>query len=312
MTVPMIRATDLGRCTGLIIVAMLSFSAPAAGQGTPAGEGLRSAMRQADTVRVRALADSILQAAGAAPADRAEAAYWRAVASAPADSAHRALLAYVVDYPLTARTEDALARLGDDARDAGDRANAKHFYAQLVDENLASDIGARAAQSYAQMLSGEGRQAEACAVLDRAQQVVAAGSVELAAQVSYARRGCAAIADAKAARDSSPPKAPAKPAGDSATDTPEPKSGAKPPAKPAAKAVDTRQWSVQVGAFADRSDALRLAARLTSRKHDARVTTEAPFRVRVGRFTKRETAVALAKKFTAEKTNAIVVEAERP
>ena len=74
----------------------------------------------------------------------------------------------------------------------------------------------------------------------------------------------------------------------------------------------TGRWSVQVAAYAARADALRMAARLSSRGYAARVTTARPYRVRIGRFASRAEAGEVAARLKAENTTAIVVEAERP
>lgn len=74
----------------------------------------------------------------------------------------------------------------------------------------------------------------------------------------------------------------------------------------------TRLWSAQVGAFASKDDADRIAARLLTRGYDVRVTEEQPFRVRIGKFSKRADAAAMVAKLKAERTAAILVEAERP
>jgi cell division septation protein DedD len=60
-----------------------------------------------------------------------------------------------------------------------------------------------------------------------------------------------------------------------------------------APAAGARGYTVQLAAYDTRSDAESMAARLTARGHEARVTgTAAPYRVRVGRWARRADAVA--------------------
>ena len=168
---------------------------------------------------------------------------------------------------------------------------------------------------------------------------VTPSDVELANQITYYARPCAAVQRAadsaradsidkvmKAARTDSIARAgPAAKAENKAKTKAKalpktktlPKTNAKAPLKkeaPKAAAPETKGpgWSAQVAAYDSPEDAQRLAKKLSDRGYEARVTNEKPFRVRIGRYARRAEAVDLAAKLKDAKITAIVVEAEKP
>jgi peptidoglycan lytic transglycosylase len=79
------------------------------------------------------------------------------------------------------------------------------------------------------------------------------------------------------------------------------------------RSLQAAAFAVQVGAFADRDNALRLKASLQRRFDDVRVATLNAsgghyYRVRVGRFARRADAVAVARSVTPLGLPAIIVE----
>lgn len=275
--------------------------------------------RLADTGDGRALrrmSDSLLAALPPLDPRYGEALYWRATVRGTRDSTRQDLLKLIVDFPMSPRLEDALARLADDEIRSGDRSAAHRHLERLVRDHLATDRGAKAAQQYAQMLFDDGATAAGCVVLDSARAHTSPGNVELVNQIAYFGRRCAQPND-RAAVSPDTVRA-AKP--DSVVPRRPERAPARPPAKAPAKAPMTpklgstanQRWSVQVAAYAGRGDALRLEARLKARGYDARIAGEQPYRVRIGRFVSRDSAVAIATKLKAEKSAAMIVEAERP
>ena len=269
---------------------------------------------------LRRMSDSLLAVLSPLDPRYGEALYWRATVRGTRDSTRHDLLKLIVDFPLSPRLEDALARLADDETRSGDRAAARRHLERLVRDHIATDRGARAAQQYAQMLFDDGATAAACVVLDSARVHTSPDNVELVNQIAYFGRRCAQPNDravvssdtVRAAKPDSvvprqPERAPARPPA-----RPPAKAPAKAPMTPRPGSTANQRWSVQVAAYAGRGDALRLEARLKARGYDARIAGEQPYRVRIGRFVSRDSAVAIATKLKAEKSAAMIVEAERP
>lgn len=248
-----------------------------------------------DTSAARAAADSVLVALPDADVRRAEALFVRATTAAAPAAARTDWLRIAVDHPLSPRVEDALVALTDIEWKAGDRAAAARHLQRLIGTGLTTESGVRGAYRVALPLLQGSDARLACAALDSARAHVPAGQVELANQIGYSARPCESL--------SIPVGLPRDTATAPTADT------TKPSRKPAASGG--RAWSAQIAAFASRGDALRLAARLSGRGYEARVTTDKPYRVRIGRFATRADAVALADKLKAQGTTAIVVEAER-
>jgi len=270
---------------------------------------------QGDSGSTVRLADSVLASSGVPELRLAEALYWKATIRATPETSRQALLRLVVEAPLSPRVGDALIRLADEEFRIGDRTAARRHLERLVQDHLDTDRAVKSAQQLAQMLIDNGEMVPACAVLDSAKAHVSTENVELGNQIAYTRRRCPDPRDLRNA----PSPAPA----DSMTGA-RPDSGGRraPPRGEATSAPKTSagqaratkaavQWSVQVAAYASRGDALRLAARLSARAYDVRVTGDKPYRVRIGRFASRDAATAIIARLKMEKTDAIIVEAER-
>jgi DedD protein len=72
------------------------------------------------------------------------------------------------------------------------------------------------------------------------------------------------------------------------------------------------RWTIQIGSFTDRANALRLARRWKAHGYAAYVSTagrgpRALHRVRMGAFTSRDAAIAFARKIRAQGQRASVV-----
>lgn len=112
-----------------------------------------------------------------------------------------------------------------------------------------------------------------------------------------------------AAPPSTPPNAASVVPGRGATTAKPPSTGT---AAPAAAPATHGRWTIQLGSFADRANALRLARRWKKRGYAAYVSTagrgaRALHRVRMGAFTSRDAAVAFARKLRAQGQRSSVV-----
>jgi cell division septation protein DedD len=287
----------------------------------------------------RALADSVLGTAKEGSPTYVEALFARASIAESADAARKDYLRIAVDYSISPRAEDSLLRLAQMEIARGDRAAAKQYLERLALEHPGGASRAQGAYWLGRVLVDEGALVPACASLAEAKARVTPSDVELANQITYYARPCAAMqraADAtradsidkvmKAARTDSIARAgPAAKAENKAKTKAKalpktktlPKTNAKAPLKkeaPKAAAPETKGpgWSAQVAAYDSPEDAQRLAKKLSDRGYEARVTNEKPFRVRIGRYARRAEAVDLVAKLKDAKITAIVVEAEKP
>ena len=281
----------------------------------------------------RALADSVLGTAKEGSPTYVEALFARASIAESADAARKDYLRIAVDYSISPRAEDSLLRLAQMEIARWDRAAAKQYLERLALEHPDGASRARGAYWLGRVLVDEGALVPACASLAEARARVTPSDVELANQITYYARPCAAVqraADAtradsidkvmKAARTDSIARA------ESATKAENtakkkaktlPKTKAKAPLRkeaPKAAAPETKGpgWSAQVAAYDSPENAQRLAKKLSDRGYEARVTNEKPFRVRIGRYARRAEAVDLVTKLKGAKITAIVVEAEKP
>jgi cell division septation protein DedD len=310
--------------SALIAASLVALGGPCAAQvaGTSAADSaFQRAQRLAgdgNTAEGRAIADSMLAVSAEGSPPYVDALYWRAMLAGSADQARRDYLRIAVEFSLSPRAEDALLRLAQLEVARGDRAAAKKHLEQLAMEHASGPSRAQGLFWMGRVLMDEGATTQACASLAEAKSRVPGTDIELANQIGYYARPCAALQRAvDSARRDSVVRADSVSKVDPVVRTDSAAIGARSGVKGAARNVtrgETKRpaWSVQVAAFASEEDAVRLAKRLRARGYDARVTTEKPFRVRLGRFARRDDAVQLAEKLKAAQTVAIVVEAERP
>jgi cell division septation protein DedD len=272
-----------------------------------------------------------------------EALFARASIAESADAARKDYLRIVVDFSISPRAEDSLLRLAQMEIARGDRAAAKQYLDRLALEHPDGASRAQGAYWLGRVLIDDGAMQQACASLAEAKARVAPADVELANQVNYYSRPCAAIkrtadsvradsidkvmkaaradsvarADSIAKADAAAAAAAAKAAKAEAAAKKKAKTASPPAPKKeasAAPASDTKGtvWSAQVAAYDTQEDAERLAKKLSDRGYEARITNEKPFRVRIGRYAHRAEAIDLVAKLKDAKITAIVVEAEKP
>lgn len=310
----------------LVGVALMAGARPVVAQGGDStlarvqrlvNAGNRSGARQ--------LADSLLAAATEGTSEYAEALFARAYASSSAAEAERDYLRVSVEYPLSARAEDATMMVAQLKLARGDRIGARRNFERLVREHPTGGVAGKAAFWAGRLAVEDGDLGRGCASLAEARSRVSAEDVEQLNQIEYYLQRCTPSALAGAAarakeestavampgrggRDVQRPSAPGaggvegRDAGRAA-----PRDGVAPGA-----ARPATEYSVQVAAFPKQRDAEALAAVLKQRGYDVRVWGEkAPFRVRVGRYATREAAAAAQGRMKASRVNGIVVEAEK-
>src|ERR1035437_1804272 len=314
---------------------LLAAAAPVArAQGGATDSTLVRVQRLAsngNTAAGRALADPCLGTAKEGPPTYGEALFARASIAESADAARKDYLRIAVDYSISPRAEDSLLRLAPMEIARGDHAAAKQYLERLALEHPGGASRAQGAYWLGRVLAEEGALVPACASLAEAKAHVAPSDVELANQITYYARPCAAVQRAadsvradsidkvmKAARTDSIARAESAAKAETAAKK---KAKALPKTKaplkkgtPKAAAPETKGpgWSAQVAAYDSPEDAQRLAKKLSDRGYEARVTNEKPFRVRIGRYARRGEAVDLAAKLKDAKITAFVVEAEKP
>jgi cell division septation protein DedD len=281
----------------------------------------------------RALVDSVLGAAKEGSVPYVNALFARASIAESADAARKDYLRIALDYSISPRAEDALLRLAQLEIARGDRAAAKQYLERLALEHPGGVSRAQGAYWLGRVLLDDGAMVAACASLVEAKARVAASDVELANQITYYSRPCAAVRHAadsaradsvdkvmKAARADSVARADSTTkaaAAEAKAAAAAAKKKSKTPAKkdvPKVAASDAKAggWSAQVAAYDTQEEAERLAKKLSDRGYETRVTNEKPFRVRIGRYTRRAEAIDLVAKLKEAKITAIVVEAEKP
>lgn len=300
-----------------------------AGQGSTASVGRIESLVQAgkDSAALR-VADSVLADTDPGAAGYADALYWRGTLRRTAD-ARLDLIRLTVDYPTHPRTADALYALAGQDLASGDSGLALRRLDRIVGDFMETDVGPRAAANAGRLHLGKGQMEAACAAFDSALAHIADDQVEFRNRTAYTARPCerwkAARADSlAAARAPKPGKAAdaRAPGTDSRTATGggglertrrgSPASGRGPGGRAAGTSQAAGRWTVQVAAYAARTEADRLRARLVALGYAARVALESPYRVRVGRFAARQSADAVATRLKRQRFTAIVVKAERP
>jgi cell division septation protein DedD len=279
-----------------------------------------------------ALVDSVMGAAKEGSPAYVDALFARASIAESADAARKDYLRIALDYSISPRAEDALLRLAQLEIARGDRAAAKQYLERLALEHPGGASRAQGAYWLGRVLLDDGASLAACASLAQAKARVAASDVELANQIAYYSRPCAAVqraadsaradsvdkamkaalADSIARADSITAAAAAEVKAAAAAKKKEKAASKK--AAPNVAASDTKGagWSAQVAAYDTPEEAQRLAKKLGDRGYEARVTNEKPFRVRIGRYAHRAEAIDLVAKLQDAKITAIVVEAEKP
>lgn len=243
----------------------------------------------------RALADSAMTVRTPGTLAYGEALYARAFATSDAGAAERDYLRMSVEYPFSARAEDAILRVGQFRQARGDRAGARSQYERLVREYPTGTQAGRASYWAGRLALDDGDLAAGCTFLFVASERVAKDDVELRNQIDYLRNRCM-----------QPTAVPPVTTDSARTD-----SAATPPVRDTTTVGPTKEYSVQVAAFTRKRDADVLVSRLKARGFQVRsVGARAPYRVRVGRYPSREEAIAAQARMKASRVSGMIVEAE--
>jgi colicin import membrane protein len=322
--------------TVVAVMMLASVTTSTNAQGTGGDSTVARVLRMAsdgNAAAGRALADSVLASAKEGSPAYVDALFARASVAESADAARKDYLRIAVEYSNSPRAEDSLLRLAQMEIARGDRAAAKQYLERLALEHSGGVSRAQGAYWLGRVLIDDGAMPQACASLAEAKAHVAQADIELANQITYYSRPCAALKRAadsaradsidkvmKAARSDSIARADSVSKAEAAAAKAE--AAAKKKAKVAPKKVPSKvapppalkgsSWSAQVAAYDTQEEAERLAKKLSDRGYETRVTGEKPFRVRIGNYAHRAEAVDMVAKLKDAKITAIVVEAEKP
>lgn len=234
---------------------------------------------------------------------------------ASADEAEQAWLRFIVDFPVHARTGEALYELARLELARGDGERAAAHLERAVREFPASPRRAAAALALARLRLDQRDVAAGCAAIADARGAVAADDLELRNQIEYQERRCASERAAVAARDATMPPA-TEGSRTSGSSAPTSKRGGTPAPAPRTSAPAPRsrgRYTIQVAAFNTRGEAESLVDALRGRELEARIVgTKKPFRVRVGRYATRKDATAALARLKSRKvtSSGFVTEAE--
>ena len=240
----------------------------------------------------RLLVDSVLAATDPNSTQYADALYWRAALSTSGADAERDYRRIVVEYGASARSGDALLQLAQLESARGDRATAADHLERFLLENPGHPERARASLTLVHLLVDQNDLPRACSTLRVALAEIPDSAVETRNQLSYYSPRCVA-------NDASPGgRVPAGEPAQKDSGTTVKRDSSRGGTAPEAKA----RYTLQVAAYANRTDATALAARLKARGLDARIVGKAkPFRVRIGRYATRAEAAAEQTRLKARK-----------
>ncbi|MBK8247015.1 MAG: SPOR domain-containing protein [Gemmatimonadetes bacterium] len=296
----LVKAGAVGR---VLLVALALVLSPARSSAQDTRDSLVTRVQQlvnaGNRDGARALADSALVIRTPGTNAHAEALFARALATSDAAAAERDYARLAIEYPFSARAEDATLMVAQFRQSRGDRAGARVQYERLAMDFPGSTMSARHNYWAGRLALDDGDLAKGCRYLGVAVDRVPKDDVELRNQVNYLRVRC------ETAGGEAPPS---PPPADTARVAPPP---APEPAPEVAPKSQT-EYSVQVAAYGRKRDADAAAARLKARGFQVRVVgTKAPYRVRVGRYATRADAVAAQGRMKRQsRVNGIVVEAE--
>jgi septal ring-binding cell division protein DamX len=240
----------------------------------------------------RVLVDSVVAATPPDTPEYGDALYWRAALAATSADAERDYRQIVVEYPLSTHSGDALLQLAQLEVARGDRVPATSHLDRFLLENPQHPERARAGLLLVRLLFEQSDLPRGCRALRRTLADVPDSAVETRNQLQYYSPRCAAA-------DANPASQLPLPPGDSA----------RPRHDTTATTSKAGRYTLQVAAFAKRSDADALEKLLKGRGIDVRVVgTAKPFRVRVGRYATRAAAADAAKQLKAKKIIAVVTD----
>jgi TolA-binding protein len=285
----------------LCILVAVTRAGPAGAQSVP-GVGADSVFARARRLVAsgngaagRLLVDSVLAATDPNTPQYADALYWRAALSTNGADAERDYRRIVVEYGASTRSGDALLQLAQLESARGDRATAADHLERFLLENPGHAERTRASLTLVRLLVDQNDLPRACSTLRQALREVPDSAVETRNQLQYYQSRCVANDASPAAR---------VPVGET------PKDSGSAVKRDSARAPETKaRYTLQVAAYASRSDATALAGRLKARGFDPRVVGSAkPFRVRIGRYATRADAVAAQTRLKARKITVTITE----
>jgi tetratricopeptide (TPR) repeat protein len=281
-------------------VVLLCAAASIAGAQTPGADAVFARAKQlvvsGNGAAGRVLIDSVLAASSPESAVYADALYWRAALAASPEDAERDYRRIIVEYPLSAKSGDAMYQLAQLEAVRGDRAAASEHLQQFVLENPKAEQRPRAYMQLVRMLFELNNFPRGCTALHDALAEIPKGDVESRNQLEYYSPRCAANDVGPGGRVPLSPPTASLPA----TDTAHHEVAAHAPAA---------KYTLQVAAYTSRSEAEALVKRLKARKLDARVVPSGKlYRVRIGRFATRAAALAEQKTLKARKITALVTD----
>ena len=271
----------------------------------------------------RALVDTLLGREQEGQAGYGDALYWRGALAETAADAERDYRRVIVEYPLSAYSDDALLAMAELEQARGDRAGALQHLQRFVREHPVSTARGTAAFAGARLAFELGDTRAGCNLITDARSSVASNEVELRNQIDYYAARCPATVSVVPPASPAPTPATPPPARDTSRTTataaqPSPTRQPKvtvpvtPPARiapvaassaiPAISAASagagnatdrklTTMFTVQLAAYNTLADAKALVARLEKRGVRARVSgTAKPFRVRLALHSTRQAA----------------------
>ena len=328
------RRFALPACLLVLSVAAVAHAQSSATSVSPNDSLFRRARRfvsEGNGTAGRALVDTLLKREQEGTTAYGNALYWRGALAETAADAERDYRRVIVEYPLSAYSDDALLAIAELEQARGDRAGALAHLQRFVKEHPVSPARGTAAFAAARLAFEQRDTRIACAMITEARASVLSTDVELRNQIDYFGTRCPAVAVSVTPPPVTAPgvSAPVAPGRDSArvvppktvaavaTKTPVPPKPAKPtqakpvastPTTPARAAVDTPPvtapekapkapatrgtYTIQLAAFNTRPEAERLVKKLGASGVTARVSgVSRPFRVRLDFYPTRQAAL---------------------
>ncbi len=328
------RRFALPGCLLILSVAAVAHAQSSATSLSPNDSLFRRARRfvsEGNGTAGRALVDTLLRREQEGTTAYGNALYWRGALAETAADAERDYRRVIVEYPLSAYSDDALLAIAELEQARGDRAGALAHLQRFVKEHPVSPARGTAAFAAARLAFEQRDTRIACAMITEARASVLSTDVELRNQIDYFGARCPAADVSMTPPPVTPPVAgaPVAPARDSArvvppktvaavaTKTPVPTKPTKPisakpvvstPTTPARTAVDAPPavapekatkapvargtYTIQLAAFNTRPEAERLVRKLGASGVTARISgVSRPFRVRLDFYPTRQAAL---------------------
>ncbi|MCA0375806.1 MAG: SPOR domain-containing protein [Gemmatimonadetes bacterium] len=266
----------------------------------------RTLLESGEGAAARTLLDSLVGAQGSGSANLAEALFWRATLSERASDAELDWKRLAIEAPLSARTPDALVRLGELELLRGRTASARTYFERAVRDFPDAPQRVKSTLWIARSWFDDRDVAKACGALGTLAGVaIPAGELTLQREEMGKRCSLAGTANSVSANSASAvgDRRDSVRAGSDRLDagrggTTGTTGALASPARTTGTAGTTGRtattgFTVQLAAYETRRDAEASVRRLKARGVDARVDGEArPFRVRVGRYDTRAAANA--------------------